>query len=51
MDLQRGKSFLMQLIAFGKEVTTLVDEGSEVDIVYHAFRKGFSTVSCNTFTD
>lgn len=31
--------------AFWKEVTALVDEKSEVDTVYHAAKKGFSTVS------
>ena len=52
MDLQRRKSSLMWLmIAFCKDVTALVDQGSEVDIVYHAFRKGFSTDSYNIFTD
>lgn len=37
----------MQLIAFCKEVTALVDETSEVDTVYQAVKKGFSTVSHN----
>lgn len=37
----------MHLIAFCKEVTALVDETSEVDTVYQAVKKGFSTVSHN----
>lgn len=35
MDLQRGKSCLVQLIAVWKVVIALEDERGEVDIIYH----------------
>ena len=40
----KGKSCLINLINFYDEMTSLVDEGRAVDIVYLEFNKAFDTV-------
>ncbi|KAK4827963.1 hypothetical protein QYF61_022665 [Mycteria americana] len=51
----KGKIMLNQpdslLQCFYNEVTSLVDEGRAVDVVYLDFRKSFDTVSHNIFAD
>ncbi|KAK4828638.1 hypothetical protein QYF61_000286 [Mycteria americana] len=47
----RGKSCLINLIAFYDDMTGLVDERGAMDIVYLGFSKFFDTVSSNTVID
>ncbi|KAJ7424128.1 RNA-directed DNA polymerase from mobile element jockey-like protein [Pitangus sulphuratus] len=47
----KGKSCLINLIAFYDETTTWMDEGRRVDIVYLDFSKTFDTVSYNILID
>jgi len=44
--LAKGKSCLTILISFYDEMTVLVDEGREVDIVCLDFGKAFDTATC-----
>lgn len=44
-------SCLTNLTAFYNEITSLVGEGGEADIVYLDFRKAFSTVYRNILID
>lgn len=46
-----GKSCFINVIAFYKEVTGLVDRGAAVDFVYIVFSKAFDTVSYNILID
>jgi len=43
----KGKTCLNNLIALYDEITSLVDEGKAVDVVYLDYNKGFNTVSQN----
>ncbi|PKU30289.1 map kinase-activating death domain protein isoform x3 [Limosa lapponica baueri] len=43
----KGQACLTNVIAFYNEMTSLVDEGTEADVVYFNFCKAFDTVSCN----
>lgn len=47
----KGKSCLINLIACYNEVTSLVDEGTAVDVVHLNFSKAFSAVSHNILID
>ena len=47
----KGKSWLTNLINFHDEMTSLVDKGKTVDIVYLAFSKAFNTVSHKILTE
>ncbi|KAK4831148.1 hypothetical protein QYF61_015451 [Mycteria americana] len=47
----KGKSYLTSLINFHDEMTSLVDEGRALDIVYPDFRKAFDTVFCKILID
>ena len=51
MDLQRGKSFLIILIAFYKKMIGVVDKGRAVDVVYLDFRKAFDSMTHNILID
>lgn len=47
--LTKGKSCLTNLITFCDEMTSLIDEGRSVDIVYLDFSNAFDTVSHNIY--
>lgn len=51
MDLQRGKSCLINLLAFYDKMTGLVDDGKAVDVVYLDSSKAFETLSHNILID
>lgn len=47
----KGKSWLANLVAFYNEVTSLVDQGRAVDVVYLDLSKGFDVSSHNILID
>lgn len=46
-----GKPCLTNFISFYDEMSSLVDEGRDTDIVHLNFSKAFDNKSCNIFID
>ena len=45
--VMKGRSWLTNLISFCDQMTSLVEEGKAVDVVYLDFSKAFDAVSCS----